>query len=136
MSISQSASLSQRSAGKPVSVRAQQNATNPDTAWGYAGVGVKVGATPPATFAGFAYYEYGGDAIEASTFWENATNVYSARYLAGVLSASSNRYTLVHRSLPLDSNYVAGRYLFAFMNDGAPAGGDAPGWLSTPLLLA
>jgi hypothetical protein len=98
-----------------------------DTALPYVGVGVTTTSTPPVLLSDCAY-NVGLDATSQGTdFWDAANSTDTASNENGVTLSEPFTLALVKQHLPLDSNFVAGRYLWLIAfeaGSGVPASGD------------
>jgi len=139
MTQSFTAQISQGRNGTPLSVRA---------IWSYSllsdadsphriGVGVKTTPGAPAAFADLSHIDGFDTEVDESTFWDAMFERYRETWAAGVETGEWDSRDLLKRSIPLDTNYVAGRYLWVirWANNSVPSGADVPTQLAGPYLI-
>ncbi len=134
MAVSQSLQAKQSAAGAPIAITCQvrSNAALSDTLPNQR-VGVTTTITSPATFSALAHTDVAGP---SDTFWDTASQSETDSWSASVPTGS--QYVLTEsKLLRLDSNYVAGRFLwFVGFASGSPSAGDAPTGIAGPFLIA
>ena len=126
----------QAKAGQPLHVYGRLSSSFgdndlPDGAW--IGLGLTATSTPPATFAAFSHFE--GGAYSAA-YWIFGTDVYTDRNQAGAATAYTDRVTVGPKTIPLDANFAAGKYLWLVMSPvDPPIGATVPDIRSAPYLI-
>jgi hypothetical protein len=116
--------------GRPIAVRAQLLApTLADDGISYMGVGVTTSSSTPTALSSFAHYDGVAQMVWSTAWWDlfyqQGLWTYGA---AGQTDPTRDQMIAIKRSIPLDSNYAVGRYLWAFViNDSAsPSGTTVP----------
>ena len=79
----------------------------------YQGLGVTTSSTPPATLGAMAHYDGADAPFDQSTLWDSTQETLQKSSDGGVSTAfNDSAATTLHKRL--DSNYVAGRYLWGW----------------------
>jgi hypothetical protein len=122
----------QQAAGAPIALSAGQRSTSNSDTFPDLFLGVTTTSTPPATFGGLAHADA---APPSAAVWDTSNDQALYPYSGGVLTNYSD-VTEMRMLKRLDSNYVAGRYVWLLgFASGSPAGGDAPTVRSNAYLI-
>jgi hypothetical protein len=128
-------SARQLRAGAPIQIQQTIRLTNPaHDEPGYVGIGVTTSSTPPATYGDFTHKDASLVVWSASPY--SGYQDWRGRSLSSdtgtTVAPFADSYAL-RREQALDSNYVAGRYLwFIFDPAATPSSGSAPDALKGP----
>jgi hypothetical protein len=102
-----------------------------DDSW--IGVGLTPTGAPPATFADFSHFE---GSVFNDAYWVYGTEAFTARNAGGVEVGNTDRVGVGPKTVPLDTNFAAGKYLWLVMSPAnPPIGTTAPNVVSRPYLI-
>jgi hypothetical protein len=120
--------------GLPISISASITANSGDDygSWGGQSLGVTLTSTPPTVFADLAYNQNVGF---NNTFMDTEAEDNGYSRAAGTIYRQLNQLRET-KLLRLDSNFVAGRYLWLLVwGTSTPSGSNAPLAVSNPYLI-
>ena len=113
----------QKGPGAPVLITGQLSSDDVGDSTPYVGVGVTTSASVPTTYAGLAHVD--GLAAFNDAFWDTNSEGLATAGESGVSTQYSDVHSLSAR-VRLDSNYVAGRYIWLVgFASATPGGSDA-----------
>lgn len=113
---------SQKAAGAVLEVTVTVSAnTGADDVFASIGMGVKSTNTAPAAVSDFAHHDGDDASWGGSAYWDNTLQVANYQTTAPALSSGVSDRVTATRLQRLDTNYVAGRYLFGYCLNGAGA---------------
>lgn len=135
MSISLALAASQLADGAPISIRVTDSYALPDTfSDSFVCYGVTTTSTPPATVADFAHKTGGTTTYNADPTFLSMSETDTNQSSGGVAVRTNGTATL-QAYQAVDSNYVAGRYLWAASAMSALTGSLALAHVAGPYLI-
>ncbi len=137
MTVTESMVVRQGAAGAPMSIAASELLSDwvNDTSGSAYVIGVTTTSTPPTLLSSFAHHDGGAAAGYFDTFWDTFGWQQPLSASGGVVLSATQRVTLTLLKR-LDSNYVAGRFLwFAKFAAAPPSSGDSILFLAGPYTI-
>lgn len=124
----------QGKAGAPIALQCQFKSTDSwNDSYYDTFVGVTTSSSPPATYGALAHADL---AQARGAYWDIMDQQASSAFRDGANVRGYESYRMKKSRIPLDANFVAGRYVWLLTFDSStPGGSDAPVELSSPYLI-